>query len=155
MANIRAEKDGLLDGMPRDERGFWKPDKEIGLPNPVLSWPPKPYELAKWLKEYLWPFNIIYLLVAILTWIYLTPEMARMTEFRAGWILEVFFRNQLMLIAFTSALACEHVDAEDAGISVQVVAELDEQKPEIPLERSSARQHVLEYRQRRHDLDRV
>ncbi len=104
MANIRAEKDGLLDGMPRDERGFWKPDKEIGLPNPVLSWPPKPYELAKWLKEYLWPFNIIYLLVAILTWIYLTPEMARMTEFRAGWILEDFFRNQIMLIALATVL---------------------------------------------------
>ena len=60
MANILTEKDGLIDGMPRDERGFWKPDKEIGLPNPVLSWPPKPYELVKWLKEYLWPFNIIY-----------------------------------------------------------------------------------------------
>ena len=84
MANISAERDGLVDGMSRDERGYWKPNKEIGVPNPVLSWPPKPHEVAKWLKEYLWPFNIIYIIVAMVTWLYLTPEMSRMTEFRAG-----------------------------------------------------------------------
>ena len=104
MANISAERDGLIDGMPRDERGYWKPDMEIGVPNPVFSWPPKPYEVVKWLKEYLWPFTIIYLLVAIMTWLYLTPEMSRMTEFRAGWILEIFVRNQLMLITVATVL---------------------------------------------------
>ena len=104
MANLCLERDGLADGMPRDERGFWKPDKDIGAPNPVFSWPPKPLEVAKWLKEYLWPFTLIYMIVGILTWLYLTPEMARMTEFRTGWILEIFLRNQLMLIALASAL---------------------------------------------------
>ncbi len=44
------------------------------------------------------------MIVAVVTWLYLTPEMSRMAEFRAGWILEIFLRNQLMLIAFTSAL---------------------------------------------------
>ena len=104
MTNISLERDGLADGMPRDERGFWRPDKEIGVPNPVFSWPPKPVDAAKWLKEYLWPFTLLYIVVVMITWLYLTPEMARMTEFRAGWILEIFIRNQLMLIALASAL---------------------------------------------------
>ena len=83
MANISVEKEGLVDGMPRDERGYWKPDKEIGVPNPVFAWPPKPKAVLKWLKDYLWPMNIIYIIVATLTWIFLTPQMSRMTEFRA------------------------------------------------------------------------
>ncbi len=104
MANISVERDGLPDGMPRDERGYWKPDKAIGAPNPVFTWPPKPLEVAKWTKEYLWPFTLIYMIVAALTWLYLTPEMSRMAEFRAGWILEIFVRNQLMLIALATVL---------------------------------------------------
>ena len=50
MANVIAERDGLVDDMPRDERGYWKPDKEIGAPNPVFSWPPRPRAVAKWVK---------------------------------------------------------------------------------------------------------
>ena len=42
MAEISAERDGLADGMPRDERGYWKPDKDFGVPNPVFTWPPNP-----------------------------------------------------------------------------------------------------------------
>ena len=78
--------------------------RKSACPTPVLSWPPKPNEVVKWLKEYLWPYNILFMIVAVVTWLYLTPEMSRMAEFRAGWILEIFLRNQLMLIAFTSAL---------------------------------------------------
>ena len=104
MANISAERDGLTDGMPRDERGYWRPDKDIGLPNPVFSWPPKPLEVAKWLKNYIFPFTIMYFAVALFTWLFLTPEMARMTEFRGGWMLEVFARNQIMLITLAMVL---------------------------------------------------
>ncbi len=104
MANISVERDGLADGMPRDERGYWRPGGDVGAPNPVFSWPPKPIEVAKWLKEYLWPFTLMYMIVGVLTWLYLTPEMSRMAEFRAGWILEIFIRNQLMLIALAGVL---------------------------------------------------
>ena len=104
MANASAERDGLADGMPRDERGYWMPDKDIGVPNPVFSWPPKPREALKWVKEYIWPVNLMYMIVASVTWLYLTPELSRMTEFRAGWILEVFARNQIMLIALATFL---------------------------------------------------
>ena len=104
MANISAERDGLADGMPRDERGYWKPDKDIGVPNPVFSWPPNPRAAAKWLKAYFWPVYFIYIIVATATWVFLTPEMSRMSEFQIGWMLEVFLRNQIMLIVLASVL---------------------------------------------------
>ena len=104
MANLNAERDGLPDGMPRDERGLWRPDKDVGVPNPVFSWPPKPLEVANWLKNYVWPFNVFYFIVVMITWLYLTPEQSRMTEFRADWMLEIYARNQIMLIAVAGLL---------------------------------------------------
>ena len=59
MANISVERDGLADGMPRDERGYWKPDKDFSLPNPVFTFPPNPKAIAKWLKGYLFPVNFL------------------------------------------------------------------------------------------------
>ena len=104
MANISVERDGLADGMPRDERGYWRPGPDVGAPNPVFVWPPKPAAVAQWLKDYIWPWNVLFVLVTFATWAYLTPEMSRMTELRAGWMLEIFLRNQLMLIALATAL---------------------------------------------------
>ena len=89
--------------MPRDERGYWRPDKDFE-PNPVFSWPPRPLAVAQWLKEYMWPYNVLFMTVAVLTWAYLTPEQSRMTEFRADWILEIYARNQVMMIFWASVL---------------------------------------------------
>ena len=103
MADIRADREGLTDGMPRDERGNWQPEGGTKLPNPIFSWPPKPVEILKWVYNYLFPWNFIYMIIATLTVIYLQPEMARMTTFRADWILLIFVRNQVMLLLIVSA----------------------------------------------------
>ena len=63
MADISAERDSLIDGMPRDERGYWQPEG-IKLPNPIFAWPPKPVEVAKWVFNYMFPWNIIYMAIA-------------------------------------------------------------------------------------------
>ena len=102
MADVRAEREGLMDGMPRDKRGYWQPEG-IKLPNPVFDWPPKPMTVAKWAFNYLFPWNFVYMLIAVLTVVYLQPEMSRMTRFSADWILYIFVRNQVMLIVIVSA----------------------------------------------------
>ena len=102
MADVRAEREGLMDGMPRDTRGYWQPEG-IKLPNPVFDWPPKPMAVAKWAFNYLFPWNFVYMLIAVLTVVYLQPEMSRMTRFSADWILYLFVRNQVMLIVIVSA----------------------------------------------------
>ena len=104
MTHASSQKDGLADGMPRDERGYWQPDKEIGAPNPMFAWPPRPKAVLKWFVSYLWPWNLFYMIVATVTWLYLTPQLSRAVEFRAGWILEVYARNLVLMTVFASAL---------------------------------------------------
>ena len=103
MTNISAERDGLIDGMPRDKRGNWQPEGGANAPNPIFAWPPQPDKALKWLYHYLFPWNIIYMVIAALTWLYLQPDLSRAAEFRADWILAVFVRNQVLLIVIVSA----------------------------------------------------
>jgi len=106
MADNAREKSGLIDGMLRDEKGFWQPERGTAPPNPLFAWPPKPVEVFKWLfgiPGYLFPWNVTYMAIATLTWLYLQPALSRCIEFRAGWILEIYARNMAMLVIVTSA----------------------------------------------------
>ncbi len=103
MQNILTEREEVVDGMPRDARGFWQPEDGTADPNPFLTWPLKPKEALIWLKDYIYPWNLIYAALATLTWYFLTPDLTRTSEFRWDWILQVFLRNQVMLIVIVSA----------------------------------------------------
>jgi sterol desaturase/sphingolipid hydroxylase (fatty acid hydroxylase superfamily) len=105
MTDINTKKNGLIDNMPRDKRGFWQPERGTAPPNPFFAWPPKPVEVFKWLfgfPGYLFPWNIIYMAIATLTWLYLQPALSRCVEFRADWIIEIYVRNQAMLVIIVS-----------------------------------------------------
>ena len=55
LGKISMEKDGLIDGMPRDERGYW--NLKAPPHSPLFAWPPKPLEAFKYLFSfpgYLW-----------------------------------------------------------------------------------------------------
>lgn len=106
MEDKSSKKNELIDGMARDERGFWQPERGTSPPCPLFAWPPKPVEVFKWLfglPGYLFPWNVLYMVIAILTWLYFQPALARCAEFRADWILEMFVRNIVMLVVITSA----------------------------------------------------
>ncbi len=102
MTNIRAEQDGLTDGMPRDTKGNWQPEQGTAPPNPMFVWPLKPLKILRWLYHYLFPWNLIYIIIATLTWVFLQPDLSRSAEFRLDWILLVFLRNQVLLIVIVS-----------------------------------------------------
>lgn len=91
------------DGTSRDDRGFWQPARGAAPPNPVFAWPPRPVAAAKWLYNYLFPWNLIYMGIATATWLYWQPALSRCTTFRADWILEMFVRNEIMLICIVGA----------------------------------------------------
>ena len=84
----------------RDERGDWQPPGLVQMPAPY-RWPPRPAALVKWFGGYLWPWNCIYLGIALVTWFFLTPELASMRSFEPGWMAIVFGRNlALTLLIF-------------------------------------------------------
>ena len=89
-----------------DSRGEWQP-AERPTPAPLWAWPPRPLATAKWFfgfPGYLWPVNVFFMLVAILTWLYTQPELSRMAEFRLDWIAQNYVRNVALLVLFAGAI---------------------------------------------------
>ncbi len=89
----------------RDKRGDWRPPYLIQLPAPLV-WPPQPVGVLKWLfgfPGYLWPWNSLYLAIAMVTWFFLTPDLASMQRFELGWIAIILGRNLAMTFLIVGA----------------------------------------------------
>jgi sterol desaturase/sphingolipid hydroxylase (fatty acid hydroxylase superfamily) len=79
----------------RNARGDWRPAQPIALP-PTIAWPPRPMATLKWLfgfPGYLWPMNMLWLSITLISWFFLTPDLASMRSFEAWWIAVLFVRN--------------------------------------------------------------
>jgi sterol desaturase/sphingolipid hydroxylase (fatty acid hydroxylase superfamily) len=89
----------------RDKRGDWTPDDPLQYA-PVLAWPPKPLAVVKWLFGYpgfFLPWGVLYMALAAVTWLYLTPPLETMKSFAPGWIAYIFARNLAMILAIAGA----------------------------------------------------
>ena len=70
MADIAVDTGGTT-----DSRGEWQPDERPAAP-PLWAWPPKLVQALKWFfgyPGYLWPWNTIIAVIAIVTWFYTQP----------------------------------------------------------------------------------
>lgn len=79
----------------RNASGDWRPAEPIKVP-PIVAWPPRPWLIAKWMfgfPGYLWPMNSIWFAVALVTWVFLTPELVTMKTLEFWWIALIFGRN--------------------------------------------------------------
>ena len=76
----------------RDKRGNWAPKYLEELPGP-MAWPPNPLKILKWFfgwQGYLWPWNAVYLGIALLAYFFMTPPLAEMATFEAWWVGTIF-----------------------------------------------------------------
>ena len=83
----------------RNTRGEWRPANPIALA-PINNWPIRLPAVTKWLfgfPGFLWPYNALWLGVTILTWTYLTPELAAMATFEFGWVGLILARNIFLI----------------------------------------------------------
>ena len=90
----------------RDTRGEWQPDP-LPEPGPLFSRPWRPGKVLKYLfapEGFLWPFNLFYVVVAIVAWMYFTPGLDRTVSFSIGWIAEIYLRNVVLLILIAGGL---------------------------------------------------
>ena len=79
----------------RNERGEWRPAYPVTQP-PVSTWPPRPLATFKWLfgaPGFIWPENLFWFSITLLTWAYLTPDLATMGTFEVWWIALLYARN--------------------------------------------------------------
>ena len=90
----------------RDKRGEWIPDP-LPEPGPLFSRPWKIVKIIKYLfapESFLWPINLLYALLAIVSWLYFTPELSRAVTFKIGWVAELYVRNAVLLILIAGGL---------------------------------------------------
>ena len=83
----------------RTARGEWRPPNPLRYA-PIFVWPPRPKQFLQWLLAFpgfLWPYNSVYFLITVVTWLYLQPDLSRTAEFRVGWIAQMYLRNLALL----------------------------------------------------------
>lgn len=77
----------------------WQP--AVPITNaPIFVWPPRPVALVKYIFGYpgfFLPRNILYMGLAVVTWLYLTPALETMRTFQVEWIALIYARNLGML----------------------------------------------------------
>lgn len=96
----------------RNASGDWRPAERIKLP-PIYAWPPRPSAVGRWLfgfPGYLWPMNSLTLGITLITWFFLTPELAVMQNLEAWWVGLLLARNVALALVFFGGLhLCYHV----------------------------------------------
>ena len=90
----------------RNARGEWRPAEPISLA-PINAWPPRPAATFKWrfgFPGYLWPQNAFWLAITLITWAFLTPDLAAMKTFELWWLGLLFARNLLFILLLFGGL---------------------------------------------------
>jgi len=89
----------------RDGRGDWRPQKPLQAP-PVFVWPPRPIDFLRWFlgyPGYLLPWTVLYVALAFVSWVLLTPDLSRMKHLDAVWISTLFVGNLALLCVIVGA----------------------------------------------------
>ncbi len=81
----------------------YQPER-IDVP-PLYAWPPRPVAALKWLTvDLLYPWGLVWIVLAVFIWHFLTPELARMQNLEIQWIALVWLRNAAILVLVAGGL---------------------------------------------------
>jgi sterol desaturase/sphingolipid hydroxylase (fatty acid hydroxylase superfamily) len=84
----------------RDKRGNWTPNKRPKIA-PIFVLPLRLKRILVWLfgfPGYLWPQNAVCFAISAVSWLYLTPSLETMREFRVGWVSLILLRNATLTL---------------------------------------------------------
>ena len=86
----------------RNKRGDWAPARPLEL-SPFRAWPPKASRIAAWIKGYLWPWNTLFLVIALAWWRFVVPDAESMRTLSWGWALALLAANWIGICLFYGA----------------------------------------------------
>ncbi len=92
------------------------PDVPVAV-SPFFSWPPNPARMATWVADR-WlgvAENVIVLLIAFVSWTWLTPAMERMATLSIDWIVLIWLRNLALMILVAGGLHLFFFSAKKQG----------------------------------------
>ncbi len=87
----------------RDSMGEWQPHS-LPVPSPLFAWPWSPRAAFRDLWNGFWPFNLIYIGLAVIVWLYFTPSIETTRHFEFGWIIQIYLRNAALLTLIAGGL---------------------------------------------------
>ena len=87
----------------RDSRGEWQPSP-LPEPGPLFAWPWKPIKALRGLWQVLWPYNLIYIGLAVVCWLFFTPSLETTKQFDWTWIGALYLRNAVLLTVIAGGL---------------------------------------------------
>ena len=79
----------------RDKRGNWSPLERLDYA-PLFIPPFRPLAILKWLfgyPGYILPWNLLYALVTVAVWFWVTPSLSTMANLEPAWIAFILARN--------------------------------------------------------------
>ena len=75
----------------------YQPLEPIRMP-PLYSWPPRPVATLRWIATgLLYPWGLLFIGLAVLSWNLLTPSMGQMRSLSPGWMALIWLRNATLL----------------------------------------------------------
>jgi sterol desaturase/sphingolipid hydroxylase (fatty acid hydroxylase superfamily) len=86
----------------RNKRGDWSPDARLGVA-PIFVFPPQPLKFLKWLPHYFLPWNVVMMALALVFWLWLTPDVESLKTLSPGWIAYLLARNMIAVFLFYGA----------------------------------------------------
>ena len=87
----------------RNKRGDFTPAEPI-QPAPVFVWPFRPLKFLAWLPQYFLPWNVMFMALALLTWLFLTPSRETLQTLDWRWIAYLLVRNAAFVFVLYGAL---------------------------------------------------
>ena len=136
----------------------WHPELPIGT-SPLFAWPPRPLRAANYVlgKGFLWsPQHMLYVGLAVLTWLYFGRNLERCAEFRLGWIAELYAFNLISVIVVAGALQLYFYTFKRQGMELRIDPQRARQKqPEVLHRQPGVGQRLLYLCQRGDHLDRL
>ena len=82
----------------------YQPADPIEVP-PLYFWPPRPLKTLQWMfNGLLFPWGYLFIMMSFMSWYYLTPDREKMSVFEFSWIVQIWFRNAVLLILVAGGL---------------------------------------------------
>ena len=83
----------------RNKRGDWAPKRALRI-SPLFTFPPNPIRILKWLPGYLLPWNMLFMISAVVFWHFLLPDVTTMQHLAWGWVLRILAINMAAIFVF-------------------------------------------------------
>ncbi|MEM7563726.1 MAG: sterol desaturase family protein [Pseudomonadota bacterium] len=93
-----------MSDQPYNPTGDYQPGSTVEPPV-IYAWPPKPLAAMRYmLVDMMFPWNYLYIGLALICWAYFTPSLSSTTHFEFGWIAELWVRNAAVLTLVAGGL---------------------------------------------------